>query len=125
MDRVVHFEIPTDDVVRARAFYGSTFGWQLQPMEDMGYTMVNTTPVDDTTHIPTDPGAINGGMMERSDRTPHPVITIEVDSIDDSLKKVESGGGSVVMPRADMAGMGWFAYFKDSEGNVLGLWENV
>jgi len=125
MDRVVHFEIPTDDVPRAREFYGSIFGWQLQPMDDMSYTLVSTTAVDDKTHMPSAPGAINGGLMERSDRTPHPVITIEVDSIDDSLKQIEAGGGSVVMPRADMGGMGWFAYFKDSEGNVLGLWENV
>lgn len=125
MDRVVHFEIPTDDVVRAREFYGSIFGWQLQPMEDMSYTLVSTTAVDDKTHMPTDPGAINGGIMERSERTPHPVITIEVGSIDDSMKQIEAGGGSVVTPRTDMGGMGWFAYFKDSEGNVLGLWETV
>lgn len=125
MDKVVHFEIPTDDVVRAREFYGAVFGWGLQPMEEMGYTMVTTAPVDDKTHTPAEPGAINGGMMARSDRTPHPVITIQVESIDDSMKQVEDKGGSVVMPKADMGGMGWFAYFKDSEGNVLGLWENV
>jgi uncharacterized protein len=125
MDRVVHFEIPTDDVARAREFYGSTFGWQLQPIEEMSYTLVTTAPADEKTHQPKDPGAINGGIMERSERTPHPIITIEVDSIDDSLKKVEAGGGSMVMPRADMGGNGWFAYFKDSEGNVLGLWENA
>ncbi len=125
MDRVVHFEIPTDDVARAREFYGSIFGWQLQPMEDMGYTLATTTPVGEQTHAPTEPGAINGGMMQRSAETPHPVITIEVDSIDESLKKVEANGGSVMKPRSDMSGMGWFAYFKDSEGNVLGLWENA
>jgi predicted enzyme related to lactoylglutathione lyase len=125
MDKVVHFEIPTDDVVRAREFYGAVFGWGLQPMEEMGYTMVTTAPVDDKTHTPAEPGAINGGMMARSDRTPHPVITIQVESIDDSMKQVEDKGGSVVMPKADMGGMGWFAYFKDSEGNILGLWENA
>ena len=125
MDRVVHFEIPVDDVTRAREFYGPIFDWQLQPMDDMGYTLLMTTAVDETTSSPKEPGAINGGMMERSDRTSHPVITIEVDSIDDSLKKVEAAGGSVVLTRSDMGGMGWFAYFKDSEGNVMGLWENA
>jgi predicted enzyme related to lactoylglutathione lyase len=125
MDRVVHFEIPVDDVARAREFYGPIFGWGLQPMEDLGYTLVTTTDVDEKTSAPKEPGAINGGIMDRSDRTPHPVVTIEVDSIDDSLKKVEAAGGSVVTPRADMGGMGSYAYFKDSEGNVLGLWENV
>jgi len=32
MDKVVHFEIPADDVDRAKDFYGSVFGWQLQTM---------------------------------------------------------------------------------------------
>ena len=125
MDRVVHFEIPVDDATRAREFYGSIFEWGLQPMEEMGYTLVTTSPVDDKTHTPAQPGAINGGIMGRSDRTPHPIITSEVDSIDDALKRIEAAGGSGVMPRTDMGGNGWFAYFKDSEGNVLGLWENV
>jgi uncharacterized protein len=73
--------------------------------------------------LPTEPGAINGGMMERSLATPSPVITIQVDSIDDALKKVEAGGGTTVTPRTDIPGMGAFGYFKDSEGNTLGLWE--
>jgi predicted enzyme related to lactoylglutathione lyase len=53
------------------------------------------------------------------------VITINVDSIDDALKRVEAGGGSTVTPRQEIPGMGAFAYFKDTEGNTLGLWENL
>ncbi len=123
MDQVVHFEIPTDDLARAKRFYGSAFGWQLQTMEEMAYTIVMTTPVDERTQRPKEPGAINGGMMQRSTETSTPVITIGVDSVDDSLKKVEAGGGSVVTPRTAIPGMGAFAYFKDTEGNVLGLFE--
>jgi uncharacterized protein len=63
--------------------------------------------------------------MKRSPATPSPVITINVDSINDSLKKVEAGGGGVVQPRQEIPGMGAFAYFKDTEGNVMGLWENI
>jgi predicted enzyme related to lactoylglutathione lyase len=51
------------------------------------------------------------------------VITIGVDSIDDSLKKVEAGGGSTITPRTPIPGMGAFGYFRDTEGNVMGLWE--
>ena len=125
MDRVVHFEIPADDVSRATEFYGSVFGWELQDYE-MGsgtYTIVRTVPVDER-QMPTEPGAINGGLMPRSPAAPHPVITIQVDSIDEALKKVEAGGGSVVTPRTEVPNMGWFAYFKDSEGNTMGLWES-
>ena len=126
MGRVVHFEIPTDDVARAKEFYGSIFGWQLQDMQGEamgGYTLALTTPVDQATQVPTDPGAINGGLMKRSADLSTPVITIEVDAIDDALKQVESAGGTVVSPRAEIPGLGAYAYFKDTEGNVLGLWE--
>jgi predicted enzyme related to lactoylglutathione lyase len=127
MPKVVHFEIPADDVNRAKNFYGSIFGWDLQttPMGDGEYTSVLTTPVDDQTRMPTEPGAINGGMMERTSDVPAPVITIDVEGIDQALSQIEAAGGSTVTPRTPIPGMGAFAYFKDSEGNVLGLWEST
>jgi uncharacterized protein len=124
MDKIVHFEIPADDVGRAREFYGSTFGWELEEMQGMDYTIVRTVPVDEQ-QMPTEPGAINGGMMTRAPDLTNPVITINVDSVDDALKRIEAAGGSVVRPRQEIPGMGAFAYFKDSEGNTLGLWENL
>jgi uncharacterized protein len=127
MSKVVHFEIPIDDLERAKSFYGSTFGWQLQTMEMGGgeYTIVMTTPVDEKTQMPTEPGAINGGMTRRDDVTSAPIITIDVEGIDDSLKQIEAAGGSVVQARTEIPGMGAFAYFRDPEGNVMGLWETV
>jgi hypothetical protein len=127
MPKVVHFEIPADDLDRAKGFYGSVFGWQLQsmPMEGGEYTIVMTTPVDPETQMPLEPGAINGGMMKRDERTPAPVITIDVEGIDDALKQIQAEGGSTVTPRTPIPGMGAFAYFKDPEGNVLGLWETT
>jgi uncharacterized protein len=91
----------------------------------MQYTIVMTTPIDEKTRFPAEPGAINGGLTERSSDVPSPVITIQVDSIDDALKKIEAGGGSVVQPRTAIPDMGAFAYFKDTENNVLGLWETM
>lgn len=126
MDKVLHFEIPVDDVARAKGFYSSVFDWQLFDA-DMGggnvYTTVTTTPIDEQTRIPTEPGAINGGLMRRTPDTPAPVITIGVEKIDEALKKIEAGGGVVVQPRTEIQDMGAFAYFKDTEGNVVGLWE--
>lgn len=126
MDKVVHFEIPADDVDRAKEFYGSIFGWDLQDYELGGgtYTILQTVPVDER-QMPKEPGAINGGMMRRSADTPNPVITIRVDAIDDALKKIEAGGGGMVTPRTEIPNMGWFAYFKDCEGNTMGLWETA
>ena len=125
MRSVVHFEIPADDVARAKEFYSSIFGWQLQDMPEMDYTIVRTAEVDETTQMPVSPGAINGGLMRRSGETPTPVITIDVESIDRSLEQVEAAGGKVVRPRTEIPGMGAFAYFTDPEGNTLGLWENA
>jgi uncharacterized protein len=125
--KVVHFEIPADDLDRARKFYGAVFDWSLETMPVPGgeYTSVVTTPVDQQTQMPTEPGAINGGMMERNANTPAPVITIDVDAIDAALQVVEAEGGSTVQPRTEIPGMGAFAYFTDSEGNVMGLWETT
>jgi uncharacterized protein len=128
MQKVVHFEIPADDIERAKNFYGSIFGWELQtmPMENGEYTSVRTTAVDEQTQMPTEPGAINGGMFQRAEGAPStPVITIDVDAIDDALKQIEDKGGSTVTPRTAIPGMGAFAYFQDPEGNVLGLWETT
>ena len=124
MDKVVHFEIPVDDLARAKGFYGSIFGWDQQDMEGWDYTIVRTTPVDEQ-QMPTEPGAINGGMRKRPADMPAPVLVIGVDSVDDALKQVEAGGGSVVRPRQEMPGMGVSAYVKDTEGNVIGLWESA
>jgi uncharacterized protein len=127
MDKVVHFEIPVDDEGRAKEFYASAFDWELND-NDMGsgniYTTATTVPIDDQMR-PKEPGAINGGIMKRSANTRSPVITIGVDSIDEALKKVEANGGSTITPRTPIPDMGAFAYFKDSEGNTMGLWETA
>jgi predicted enzyme related to lactoylglutathione lyase len=121
--RVVHFEIPYDDGDRARAFYDKAFGWQLMTMPDMGYTLVTTGPGGE--QGPTEPGFINGGMMERQGPFTAPNIVIDVDNIDDALKAVEDAGGSTVQERMQVGEMGFAAYFKDPEGNVIGLWESA
>jgi predicted enzyme related to lactoylglutathione lyase len=124
--KVVHFEVPYDDGDRARAFYGKAFGWQMMPMPEMDYTIVMTGPTDEAAG-PTEPGFINGGMFERSDQFPStgPNLVIDVASVDDALAKVTEAGGTVLTPRTAVGDMGFTGYFSDSEGNVLGLWENA
>jgi uncharacterized protein len=122
MSAVVHFEIPADDQERARGFYGAAFDWRLDVMPDQQYTNVMTTPVDEATRSPREPGAINGGMFERSGDLAHPIITVDVDDIDATLERIVGLGGSVVQGRTAIPGMGYFGYFRDTEGNVLGLW---
>ena len=122
--RVVHFEIPADDVERAQDFYRSAFGWNLSSMPDMGYTIVTTTPTDDQ-GAPKDPGAINGGMFKREATLATPMITIDVDDIDKALEMIGTLGGSTVQPKTSVMDMGFSAYFRDSEGNLMGLWQSA
>jgi hypothetical protein len=124
-DKVVHFEIPADDLDRARAFYGDAFGWTINAIPELGYTIVETTPIDNETNMPTEPGAINGGMMQREAPITGPVITIGVDDVDAALRRVEELGGKTVLPKQSVAEMGFSAYFSDPEGNVVGLWESA
>jgi predicted enzyme related to lactoylglutathione lyase len=124
----VHFEIPVDDLEKARAFYGSIFGWTLQdwPMPDGStYIGVHTTPIDEKTRMPLKPGAINGGIMKRNAHATAPIFAVTVDSIDAYIKKIEAAGGKVVMPKMDMMGMGFYAYVTDPAGNTVGLWEDA
>jgi len=122
--RVVHFEIPADDLDRAQGFYRAAFDWNLDPMPDMNYTMVRTTPTDEQ-GMPTDAGAINGGILKRQEPYTAPVITIAVDDIDKALETIGSLGGSTVTAKQPVMDMGFAAYFKDTEGNVVGLWQNA
>jgi predicted enzyme related to lactoylglutathione lyase len=123
-DRIVHFEIPFDDGERARAFYTGVFGWQAQEMPEMQYTMMMTGPVGDN-GMPSEPGFINGGMFQREDTINVPVLTIGVDSVDAALDKVEASGGKTVQAKQAVGDMGFTAYINDSEGNLIGLWENA
>jgi len=123
MDKVVHFEVPFDDAQRAHTFYREAFGWQLQSIPDMGYTLVTTTPTGD--NGPTEPGGINGGMLKRQGPIASPVITIGVEDLDDSLARVEKLGGSVALGRQTVGDMGFSAYVTDTEGNLIGLWQSA
>jgi len=128
MNKVVHFEIPVDDLERARNFYQTVFGWETKDWElpgGMVYTGVRTVPVDEKTMLPTEPGAINGGLVKRSLDVPSPILTLEVDSLDEYVKKVEAAGGGTVSSKGEVAGMGYYIYLEDSEGNVFGLWETI
>jgi len=124
MDKVVHFEIPADDLDRAKKFYKNLFGWQITDVPEMQYTIVNTVAVD-TNHMPKEAGAINGGMVKRNRPGEQPVIVINVSSVDETLKNVEKAGGKTVMPKIQVGDMGLYARVTDTEGNVIGLWENL
>ena len=116
----VHFEIPADDVARAKAFYEKTFGWKIKP-----YPMPAGAPeyLAVTTRKKGEPG-IDGGMMKRN--MPGQPFTnyLTVKSIDAMNQAVQANGGVVVLPKQAIGpSMGWISAFKDPENNVIGLHE--
>ena len=90
----------------------------------MDYTMVTSGPSGE--QGPTEPGYINGGMLDRSTSpAAGPVLVVDVDNIDTALEEIEKLGGSTVVGRTPVGDMGFSAYFTDPEGNVMGLWESA
>src|ERR1043166_1395579 len=117
---IVHFEIPADDVARAQTFYQSVFGWKIKqmPMPAGGIEYYGVT-----TRNEGQPG-INGGLMKRNMPGQPFANYVAVKSIDEFLAKVTASGGSVILPRQEIApGMGSIAGVKDTEENKLGLYQ--
>lgn len=119
--RVIHFEIHAENPQRAVSFYEKVFGWKMTKWEGpMEYWLCTTGPEGE-------PG-INGGLMLR--RGPGPtdgqpvnayVCTIQVDDLDGHVSKAMVNGGTMALPKMPVPGIGWLAYIKDTEGNILGL----
>jgi predicted enzyme related to lactoylglutathione lyase len=116
MPRVVHFEIPAEEPERAARFYTDVFGWQIQKWDGPAeYWLVNTGSNSE-------PG-INGGILRRRDPAQPVVDTVEVASLDQTIVTIEQRGGHIVVPKMPIPGVGWLAYFKDTEGNIFGVME--
>src|SRR3990172_8740152 len=100
MNKVVHFEIPAENLDRANEFYRKIFGWQIKDasMDGMPYFIAYTVATD-SKNMPMEAGAINGGLMKRSKDVHSPVFAIDVESVDEYIKKIKSAGGKVVMPK--------------------------
>lgn len=123
MDSVVHFEIPADDLERAKKFYTEVFGWKMQDMPEMKYVAITTAETSER-GLPRKPGAINGGMMKKDGTAPSPVVVVNVESAAASIEKIEGAGGELIMPAMKVGDMGLYARVKDTEGNIIGVWEN-
>ena len=123
MDSVTHFEIPAKDPKRAAAFYTKAFGWNITQFPNFDYWSLGTT-MSDKNGSPTSPGAINGGMGKKGEMAPDNVtVTIQVTNIDKALADVKKLGGKQSGKKMPVGDMGWSAYFEDTEGNIIGLWQ--
>ena len=113
---VVWFEIPADDIERAKTFYGSLFGWTFAkiPAAITDYWHIDTGGKD---------ASPDGGLMPRLH--PQQPITnyVSVPSVAAASAKVAKLGGAICKSKTAVPGMGYFAICADTEDNTFALWE--
>ena len=117
---LVWFEIPADNLERAKKFYGALFGWKIAPFpgftgpEAQNYLHIDTGGPD---------ASPDGGLMGRMH--PDQAITnyVNVPSVTRFAAKVEKLGGRICKPKTAVPEMGYFAICQDTEGNMFALWE--
>ena len=117
MGRVSHLEITADNPKRAAAFYEKAFGWKFTDWGGPFTYLLATT--GDKTDI-----GIDGAIMDRTEHGQGVINTISVDKWESGADAVKKAGGQVLMEKTPVSGQGYFAYCKDTEGNVFGIFEN-
>lgn len=115
---VVHFEIGCQNLARTSAFYGGLLGWTYDQ------SMPSMAMVDNLGGYVKNPTDGIGGHLSTLGHEPHQYVTIYamVPDIEATLKKAKRLGGTTIIPKQEVPGMGWFAWLGDPEGNVIGLW---
>ena len=117
MSRPSHFEIPADNPQRAIAFYEKVFGWTFHKWDGpMEYWIINTGSE-------TEPG-IHGGLLQRMHPEQPCVNTMGVANLDATIQTITESGGQCVVPKMPVPGVGWLAYFKDTEGHIFGAMQS-
>ena len=110
---VVHIEIPAGDTKAAGKFYGEAFGWKIETDPGFDYTMFEAPPGPGGGFVGTESDMYEIGQV---------VLYIGTDDIEATLAKIESLGGKTLMPKTEIPGVGWFAFFSDPAGNRLALY---
>jgi predicted enzyme related to lactoylglutathione lyase len=107
---VVHFEIGCRDRAKASGFYSELFGW-------------TTSEMGEASMIDTGAGAGINGHFTALGHEPYHYLTVyvDVDDVAAYLARAESLGGKTVIPPVEIP-QGTFAWFRDPDGNLIGLW---
>ena len=89
----------------------------------MDYYRITAAETDPKTMMAAKPGAINGGMLRRPRPDAKPTIVVNVESVDDHLRKVAAAGGSAVFSKMPAGSYGFYAQISDTEGSTPGIWQ--
>jgi predicted enzyme related to lactoylglutathione lyase len=112
----VHFEIPVDEPERAGTFYGAVFGWNVAQWGSEQYWTVSTGEEPG-------PGA-EGALALRKEAPEGVVVYVQVDDMERAMDRVKQAGGRLLTEKMPIPTMGWSAHFRDTEGNLIGLFQH-
>ena len=111
------FEIPVKNIDKAKKFYETILGAELQVMAAMGMKSaffpanlqngVGGCIIEGQGYEPSNKGSLvylNGG-----------------EDLSVPLSKVENAGGRILLPKTAIGPNGFMAHFEDCEGNKVGL----
>ncbi len=117
MPKIVHCELPFDDAQRANKFYADVFGWNSSKWDGPEEYYLQETGGDD------EPYGIGGALIARQSALNDggTLVVIGVDDLDAYTEKVAAAGCEIVTSRTAVPGVGWFVNFRDTEGNVVGM----
>lgn len=114
------FEIGTNDLDRATAFYETVFNVKLNPL-DLPNIRMRMFPLDDSHGVG---GAIvDSRGFHKPSTTDGPLIYLNGNpDLQLVLDKVESAGGKIMVPKTEISPeYGYMAVIIDTEGNRIGL----
>jgi predicted enzyme related to lactoylglutathione lyase len=109
---ISHIEIPSTNLDKTKDFFNQLLGWDFKSFGN-GYLLFNN-------HKGIMVGIRKADRIAKGDNT---VFHINVDSIDDTLKKCVDLGGSIKRAKTIIPAMGWYALFFDPDGNTIGLYQ--
>ena len=113
MYRITKFDVPATTPLKSINFYNQVFGWTFQPSHNHAKWTAN---VESTEH------QIFGNPFLRKAKSARSLTNaIEVKNVEQTLKSIQAEGGEVIVPKFEIPGIGWMAYFKDLEENIFGI----
>jgi uncharacterized protein len=120
MDPVILFELPANDMTRAKDFYEKVFGWEVNSSYGR-YYYAHTVETADKIYSQSQ-GIINGAIQKKDEIISATRIVIKVSNLDNALEKVLAEGGKIFIPKTKVPG-GYYAVIYDTEGNEISLHE--
>ena len=110
----VHLELATQDVAKAKEFYGKLFGWSFQD-NNMGEGMVYTMFKPDS-----GPG---GGLFSMPGAPTAWTAYVGVDDIRASTAEAKSLGAHILRDVTEVPGHGSMSILVDPTGATIALWQ--